>query len=153
MKIQFIRDDNHSEDTITITYSKESEVLQALHRYVLELNKEHSKIELYKGETQYYVEVDKILFFETENNSIIAHTKDDMYSVKYRLYELEELLPEQFLRVAKSTILNAKHVYSIDRNVTSSSCIQFEGTYKTVYVSRHYYKDLKNKLFKMRKVR
>ena len=46
--------------------------------------------------------------FETEEKVVYAHTKDDMFQVKYRLYELEEILPGYFMRISKSTILNAK---------------------------------------------
>lgn len=151
MKIQFLKDETQSSDEIIIKYSEDSEIIDRLKKYSQEINKEYCKIELYKNDVQYFVEVDKILFFETEDNKIMAHTKDDMFLSKYKLYELEELLPEQFLRVSKSTIVNTNHVYSIDRNVTSSSCITFAGTYKNIYVSRRYYKEFKNKVEEMRK--
>ena len=151
MKIQFFKDETQSKDEITIRYAQEDEIIEKLKKYVQDINKEYSKIELYKGDVQYFVTIDKILFFETEDAKIMAHTKDDMYISKYKLYELEELLPEQFLRVSKSTIVNAKHVYSIDKNITSSSCIKFSGTYKYIYVARRYYKDFKNKVIEMRK--
>ncbi|MBQ8044688.1 MAG: LytTR family transcriptional regulator, partial [Clostridia bacterium] len=85
MKIQFIRDEEQEEEKITISYSTDSEVVRRLKRYVEELNKEYSKMELYQGDTQYYMEVDNILFFETEDNKIISHTRDEVYEVKYRL--------------------------------------------------------------------
>lgn len=66
--------------------------------------------------------------------------------IKYRLYELEEILPKYFVRVSKSTILNVNQVYSIDKNITSSSIIKFSKSYKQVYVSRNYYKILKQRL-------
>ena len=152
MKIHFVREQMEDEESIKISYVKDSEILKRLKRYAEELNKEYSKIELYQDDTQYYMEVDKILFFETEDNKILAHTKDDVYSVTYRLYELEQLLPGQFIRVSKSTILNAKHIYSVEKNVTSSSCVEFNNTHKTVYVSRRYYKELKNKLQEVRRL-
>lgn len=151
MKVQFLKDELQSSDEIIIRYAQDSEIIERLKKYIQEINKEYIKIELYKNDVQYFVEVDKILFFETEDAKIIAHTKDDIFSSKYKLYELEEMLPEQFLRVSKSTIVNAKHVYSIDRNVTSSSCIRFAGTHKNIYVSRRYYKEFKNKVEEMRK--
>lgn len=40
-------------------------------------------------------------------------TEDREFIVKHKLYELEELLPDHFVRVSKSTILNACKVYSI----------------------------------------
>ena len=77
---------------------------------------------------------------------IFAHTGDEMYQVKYRLYELEEFLPGHFMRISKSTILNTNKVYSIQRNLTASSVVEFQNTHKQVFVSRYYYRPLKNKL-------
>jgi DNA-binding LytR/AlgR family response regulator len=62
------------------------------------------------------------------------------------LYELEELLPGFFMRISKSAILNTNQVYAINRNLAASSVIEFRNTHKQVYVSRNYYKPLKNKL-------
>lgn len=150
MKIQFIRVHEQEDDSITISYSTENEIVTKLKKYVEQLNKEHSKMEVYKGEKSYYVEVESILFFETDDGKIIAHTKDDSYESKFKLYELEEKLPSYFIRVSKSTVLNVKHVYSIEKDLTSSSCVGFKNTYKTIYVSRRYYKELKNMLKEMR---
>lgn len=38
---------------------------------------------------------------ETDGNAIQVHTRDDIYQTRYKLYELEELLPGQFMRVSK----------------------------------------------------
>jgi len=104
------------------------------------------KLVFYKDATEYYLELDEILFFETDETGISAHTKKDVYQTKYKLYELEDLLPGFFMRVSKSTILNTRHIYSINRNLTASSVVAFSGTHKQVYVSRYYYKPLISKL-------
>lgn len=44
------------------------------------------------------------------------------------------------------TFLNVNQVYSINKNITSSSIVQFYKSYKQVYVSRNYYKVLKQRL-------
>ena len=150
MKIKFVRVQEQEDDSITISYSTENEIVTKLKKYVEQLNKEHSQMEVYKGEKSYYVDVESILFFETDDGKVVAHTKDDSYESKSKLYELEEILPSCFVRVSKSTILNVNHVYSIEKNLTSSSCVEFKNTYKTIYVSRRYYKELKNKLKEMR---
>lgn len=106
---------------------------------------------LYKGNVEYYISLDNILFFETMDNCISAHTVNNVYETTYRLYELEELLPGYFMRVSKSTILNLNHIYSISRNLTASSEVQFNNTHKQVYVSRYYYKSLKCRLEEKRK--
>jgi DNA-binding LytR/AlgR family response regulator len=113
------------------------------------LKKKH--ITFYRGETEYYISLEEILFFDTEENGICAHTIDNIYKVKHKLYELEELLPGYFMRVSKSTILNTNHIYSITRSLSSSSRVEFQNTHKQVYVSRYYYKPLKIKLLEKRK--
>lgn len=50
------------------------------------------------------------------------------------------------MRVSKSTILNIKSIYAINRSVSTSCTVQFQKSYKQVYVSRHYYKPLRNRL-------
>ena len=100
----------------------------------------------YKGDTEYYVNLSKILFFQTESSAIYAHTTTDAYETKYKLYELEEILPASFVRISKSAIVNSSLIYSIQRNLTSSSVISFNNTHKEIYVSRAYYKMLKLKM-------
>ena len=80
----------------------------------------------------------------TEEIGAVQHSLQ--YQVKYKLYELEELLPRFFMRVSKSAILNTNHIYSINRNLTASSVVAFLNTHKQVYVSRYYYKPLISKL-------
>jgi DNA-binding LytR/AlgR family response regulator len=100
----------------------------------------------FQGEKEYYFSLDEILFFETEEGRINAHTKNDVFQVKYRLYELEEMLPSTFVRVAKSTIVNIRYIRSITKSLASASELEFVGSHKVVYVSRNYYKALKHKL-------
>lgn len=106
---------------------------------------------LTRGETEYFIPQDQILFFETEGKTITAHTADKMYETQYRLYELEEMLPGYFMRVSKSTIVNLNQIYSITRNLTASSVVEFSDSIKKVYVSRNYYKSLIERMGEKRK--
>lgn len=104
-----------------------------------------------QGSMKIRIELEDILFFETESNGVNAHTRDDIYQVKYRLYELEEILPVHFLRISKSAIINVKEVYSLSKsNLSTTSVAAFSGSYKQVFVSRHYVRQLKEKLTEMR---
>lgn len=104
------------------------------------------QIILYKGNTEYYTETDKILFFETEGTQVLAHTETELFETHKKLYELEEVLGGSFLRISKSAIVNLNRIYAIQRSLTASSEIAFQGTHKRIYVSRVYYKALKEKL-------
>ena len=103
-------------------------------------------IVFYKDDLEFFFPLDHVLFFETADDEVWAHTADDAYKIRQRLYELEECLPHAFIRVAKSTIVNTAKVYSIRRNLTSASLLCFAGTHKQVYASRHYYNALKERI-------
>lgn len=143
MKIKIEIDENLTEEEIVIRGSSLTEEMTAVQRAVAEVLARKQTLTFYKKETEFYIPLDEILFFETEAGSISAHTAEDVYTVKYKLYELERVLPRNFIRVSKSTILNTSKVYSVERNLTASSVVEFAGSHKQVYVSRYYYKSLK----------
>lgn len=146
MKIRVELDSGIEEEEIIIRCRTLSEEVQTIQKNLADMVARKHGFVFYKGDTEYYLSLEEILFFETEDKVIFAHTKSDMYQVKYRLYELEEALPGYFMRISKSTILNTNKVYSIQRNLTASSVVEFQNTHKQVFVSRHYYKPLKTKL-------
>ena len=120
------------------------EVVRRLQAYILGLS--GPKLIFYKGQQEFYLPVEEILFFETSGEQVYAHTKNDAFRVKHRLYELETMLPHAFARAGKGVIVNTGCIYALGRNLASSSLVQFAGTHKQVYVSRHYYKALKAKI-------
>lgn len=146
MKIRIEIDEKITEDEVIIRCRGLTEQMAGIQRAVSEAVGATQKIAFYKGNTEYYLTLDEILFFETDENGISAHTREGIYQTKYKLYELEEMLPAFFMRVSKSAILNTNHIYSINRNLTASSVVAFQGTHKQVYVSRYYYKPLISKL-------
>lgn len=150
MRIRIEVDEHIQDDEVIIKCKSLSKEVLDIQNSINEVLSRRDKIIFYKGETEYYFPMENVLFFETETSGISAHTVDDLYTVKYKLYELEEILPGHFTRVSKSTILNINYIYSISRNLTSSSLVKFKNTHKQVYVSRYYYKPLKIKLLEKR---
>ena len=135
MKVRIEIDENLQEQEVIIRSRSLNEKTQNIYELLKDISKESK-----------HLPIDSILFFETMDGCISAHTIDNIYQTEYRLYELEELLPGCFIRVSKSAILNLNHIYSITRNLTASSVVQFMNTHKQVYVSRYYYKLLKCRL-------
>jgi len=151
MIIRIEVDNKIKENEIIIRCGELGEEVKNIQIMLGDMLSNKKRITFYKGDTEYYHSLEEILFFDTEENGICAHTIDNIYNVKYKLYELEELLPGYFMRVSKSTILNTNHIYSITRSLSSSSKVEFQNTHKQIYVSRYYYKPLKNKLLEKRK--
>ena len=134
MKIKIEIDESLSEDEVLIRCRGLTEQVTEIQKAVSEVVNTSQKFVFYRGNTEYYLD------------GINAHTRDNIYQTKYKLYELEDLLPGCFMRISKSSIVNTNHIYSISRNLTASSVVAFAGTHKQVYVSRYYYKPLVNKL-------
>ena len=151
MKIKIEVDESINENEIIVRCKELNDEISQVQKALNEIVSKSNQIIFYKGDTEYFFSLDNILFFETEGNSINAHTATDVFIVKYKLYELEEVLPGHFVRISKSTIININHIFSISRNLTASSLVEFNNTHKKVYVSRYYYKPLKIKLLEKRK--
>lgn len=143
MKISLEVEETLSENEIIIRCNSPGEEIYALMNTIQKSVAASDNFVGYKEDREYFLRLNDILFFETEDGILWAHTKNDMYSIRYKLYELEELLPGFFMRVSKSAILNTHHIYSIGKNITSASLVQFRDSHKQVYVSRYYYKPLR----------
>lgn len=151
MKIRIELESDVNEPEIVIVCNEITDEVQKIQRLISSQSLSDDKFVLYKDEGEYYIPIARILFFETEGNTISVHTKDDVYETKYRLYELEEMLPGHFIRVSKSTIVNAKEILALKKsNLSTTSVAAFADSYKEVYVSRHYIKFLKEKLESLR---
>lgn len=146
MKIKIEVDEELKEDEVIIRCSRLDESILQIQQALSDIASITQRLVLHRGDMEYYLPQESILFFETDKNGICVHTVDNVYQTNYKLYELEDLLPGYFMRVSKSAILNTRQVFAIDRNLSASSLVQFQGTHKQIYVSRYYYKALKHKL-------
>lgn len=117
------------------------------------LLKGESEMLMYIGGTEYYVKKEDILFFETSDGKVCAHTHDRMYRTNYKLFELEDIMPSYFVRISKSVIVNIKRIESLSRELTGNGCITFKKSDKRTYFSRAYYKQLKDKIEEVRFLR
>lgn len=104
------------------------------------------QIAVFYGDTEYFLPLSDILFFETDESKVCVHTKDKMFYTNHRLYELSELLPRYFVRSSKSCLVNIDHISQITRNITSSSEARFYDSDKKIYISRMYYKQLRDEI-------
>lgn len=150
MKIRLELDSSLTEDELVIRSSSLDEKNYQLKDDIEKALNKTKLVLLYKNHRSYYLDLDEILFFETYGGQVQAHTAKQLYQVSYRLYELEEGLPDYFIRISKSTIVNIYHIEAIKRNIRSSSLIEFRNSHKSTYVSRFYYRELKKKIEEIR---
>jgi len=74
---------------------------------------------------------------------VFAVTHKGEYTLRLRLYEIEERLPShQFVRISNSEIINLKNVNNFDLSFTGTICVKLANGTMT-YVSRRYVSKLK----------
>jgi len=153
MKIKIEINEGLEEEEIVLRCRSLNEDVISIQKRITDAVNSRMQLEVSRGDKEYYITIDEIVFFETDANCVVVHTATQIYETKYRLYELEDILPRNFVRVAKSTILNAAKVRAIHKNITGASEVEFMGSNKKVFVSRNYLKVLMSKLEEKRLIK
>lgn len=140
MKIKIIENADLEEDVV-IQYRELTPAIEAaiLRLKTIEINVQDRGVEL-------KLSIETVLFFESVDDKVVAHTSNKHFLTKYKLYELETMLPSFFIRTSKSTIVNTMDISSVERNLGSSANLSFFNSNKIAYVSRLYSGSLKKKL-------
>ncbi|MBQ8718662.1 MAG: LytTR family transcriptional regulator [Clostridia bacterium] len=153
MKLHIEIDDQAPEEPeLTLRCRTHNEACLRLERLLATaMQTEHSPpLILTLGDTEYYIPQDHVLFFETDGaGRITAHTAKSLYYTASTLSALERTLPPHFMRVSKSCILNTAAVTSLTHSITGSGEVAFAHTEKRVYISRAYFKVVKEKIHRM----
>lgn len=99
-----------------------------------------------RGEERLLLPQGEFLRFYTDGKGVSAQTAADTYTVRLRLYELEERLDAgRFVRISNSEIINLDRVTAVDLSLSGTVCMTLDGTVRA-YVSRRYVKKLKETL-------
>lgn len=86
---------------------------------------------------------DKIIRIYAANQKVYAVTDNGEYTIRLRIYEVEErLYPLGFVRISSSEIINLKKVKGFDLSFSGTICVNFQNG-STAYVSRRYVAKIK----------
>lgn len=81
MKISIEIDNELCEDEIFIKCKEINDSIKKIQKIVSDVTKQ-ADIHFYKENTEYYLSLGSVMFFETAGTVINAHTKDNFYQVK-----------------------------------------------------------------------
>ncbi len=105
-----------------------------------------NKLQAKLGDKFFLINPTDVLYFESVDDRTFLYTADNVYEVKHRLYELEEILSDRdFIRISKSQIVNINCIKSLapelNRSITATL---ING--EILNISRRYAKALKTLL-------
>ena len=136
MDIEIKIDPNYKKPKITI---HTNEMTPELVDLMKKLSNDTTKlITGYKEEAIFFIEPEEIYCFFTQAQNVFASTKDGIYRVKSRLYEIEEQdLHVAFVRISQSEIINFKYVESLDMELNGTIRLKMKNG-EIHFVSRRF---------------
>ena len=103
-------------------------------------------ITVFKDENIKLLDPTDIYRIYSSNGKVLVETKNDIFNVKSRLYEMEQKMDkEKFVRISNSELINLKKVKELDINIAGTIKITFLNE-TTTYVSRRLVSKIKQLL-------
>lgn len=122
------------------------EVDEEIHKIVSKLKTEPLIILGYQNDRVHRINLRDIYYFEAVDGKVFLYCKDNVFEVKYKLYELEEICKEkECFRATKSTILNIAKITSVHPSFSGRFEAMLDNGERVV-ISRQYVPVLKKML-------
>lgn len=134
--------DKDREEELTIIAHEKNKLVEEIERLM-----ESSSLEIigYANENIKKLTPMEIYCFNIENGKIVAYTEFEKFFVKKRIYELEELLSCDFVKINQSCIVNIKKISHFSASFGGALMITLKNGYRD-YVSRRQVKAVKERV-------
>ena len=144
MKIEVKIDDSCTEPRVIVLTDRMTDEVSAI---VRRLSGEQTGVVTgMRDELLEIIEPQDICRIYAASGKVFAVTERGEYTMRQRLYELEERLESRrFIRISNSEIINLKKVRCFDLSATGTICVSLSNG-ETAYVSRRYVSKIKQVL-------
>ncbi|MCH5194107.1 MAG: LytTR family transcriptional regulator [Oscillospiraceae bacterium] len=144
MQVEIKIDSTYEEPKIIILTSKMTDEVNMLVKRISE--EVPQVLSGFRNDILEVLEQSEILRIYAAAGKVFAKTIDGEYTLRLRLYELEERLDKNlFVRISNSEIINLKKVRKFDLSFTGTICVSLsDGT--VTYASRRYVNKIKQVL-------
>lgn len=140
MKFTIFVDKEREEEVVVYTH-KENDFTDSLRKLCEE---ENCELLGYCDDTVTRLSPSEIYCFTVLDNKLYAITENKKYILHKRLYQVEALLSESYIKLNQSTIANIEKIQCFDATFSGSLKVVFKNGY-TDYVSRRNMKNIKER--------
>ncbi len=137
---------------ITIDRNREEEILVFAHERTKLIDEIECLVENFEKEIIGYTDTEahklslsQISCFIVENNKVYAITQNEKLQIKMRLYMIEEMLGNGFVKINQSCIANTNEIKKFDTSISGTLKVVFKNGYSD-FVSRRNIKAVKERL-------
>lgn len=142
MKLELNIDEKVKETLVVVSANKIDKEVQNLINYI-EYSSEYL-IGIVEDKAS-IIDIDEIIRVYIENRKTFVATLKDTYVVKKKLYEVENMVTRNFIKISQSEIANIKFIKNLDFSNTGTIVIKYKNS-DISYVSRRMIKEFKLKL-------
>lgn len=112
---------------------------------ILESEDSKDMLAVKKGSDIALLEFSDVYMFRVEDKQVVVYTENNNYLIKKPLYQVEETLGSDFVRISKSAIVNLKKVERVAPSLKGMMFIQLKNGLKD-NISRKYLPGFKEAL-------
>lgn len=112
---------------------------------ILESEDVNDMLAVKKGSDIALLEFSDIYMFRVEEKKVKVYTENDEYVIKKPLYQVEDSLGNDFVRISKTTIVNFKKIQRVAPSLRGMMFVQLKNGLKD-NISRKYLPDFKQAL-------
>lgn len=128
---------------VLITAPELNEQVQSILNNLSTVCENRNNIVATKNNELFLLKTNDILYFYSDEKYIYAKTRDESYRVKQKMYELEEILPNnKYVRISSAYIINIDKTISFDIGQIGSLYAKMEDG-KKLEVSKRKIKEVK----------
>ena len=142
MKLELNIDEKVKETLVVVSANKIDKEVQNLINYI-EYSSEYL-IGIVEDKAS-IIDIDEIIRVYIEDRKTFVVTLKDTYVVKKKLYEVENIVTRNFVKISQSEIANIKFIKNLDFSNTGTIVIKYKNS-DISYVSRRMIKEFKLKL-------
>lgn len=142
MKLELNIDEKVKETLVVVSANKIDKEVQNLINYI-EYSSEYL-IGIVENKAS-IIDIDEIIRVYIEDRKTFVVTLKDTYVVKKKLYEVENMVTHNFIKISQSEIANIKFIKNLDFSNTGTIVIKYKNS-DISYVSRRMIKEFKLKL-------
>ena len=142
MKLELNIDEKVKETLVVVSANKIDKEVQNLINYI-EYSSEYL-IGIVEDKAS-IIDIDEIIRVYIEDRKTFVVTLKDTYVVKKKLYEVENMVTRNFVKISQSEIVNIKFIKNLDFSNTGTIVIKYKNS-DISYVSRRMIKEFKLKL-------
>ena len=144
MKYTVYIDEGHDEEVIVYAHSK-NELVRRIEELLDEQKLDTPPIIGYVGDDIIEVKPREVACFFIEDKRLYASTDKGNLLIKRRLYEIEKLLNDDFIKINQSSVANVRAIDRFSVSIGASLCVHFKNGHRD-YVSRRQLKAVKERL-------